>query len=68
MYGMAYVSEGTLNEFTASKMDGGEHKPKVIKNVEISESIVSAACALVAAKNTLNHGVGQSWDNLIGKR
>ena len=42
-------------------------KAKVIKETEVSDEIVNAALALIAARSDFTAKVATSWSTLIGK-
>ena len=59
----AYVAEGKLDDFTSSSLCGGAKllKPKTLAKIEIPDSIVSAACATISARNAFTKQVAELW-------
>ncbi|MEK7208030.1 MAG: hypothetical protein AAB699_00600 [Patescibacteria group bacterium] len=65
----AHAVEGDLGDFTSSSPGDGRGmlKAKVIKETEVSDEIVNAALALIAARSDFTAKVATSWSTLIGK-
>lgn len=59
----AYVMEGALTDFTSSSPDGDPKllEPKTLGEIEVPDSIVTAAHATISARDAFSEQVAKLW-------